>query len=491
MVAAVVVARELPLRVDRAAELARPEDERVVEHAAAAEVGDERGLRLVDRLRLRAELAGQVAVLVPAAHVELDEAHVPLGEPPREQAVRGERAGLVDIGAVHLEGRRVLVAEVGELGHRHLHAVGHLVLRDARLHLGVEASGELLLVQAADEVEHLAAVLARDAVRIAQVEHRVAARAQAAALVLARKESASPEARAERLHVADALRDHHHEARQVVVHASEAVAHPRAEARAAGLLGAGLEEGDARLVVDRRGVHRADEAHVLRDAAGVGQEFRQPEAVLVVLEAVEAELRRRDGEARLPARHRREALAVPDRVGQVLVEVLGEARLVVVEVELARRALHVHVDDALRLRGEVRRGRGGTARREPGVRGQAVGAEDRRRRVRARTHELGERRATEARAERAGDLPEEAAARQVEEVLLEAVGGRGGDPVVRHGGAPAWAAWPRQSLTMVASLERTAFATSVQAASSAGSSEGSAGDAPTAISWRASSGAPW
>ena len=50
------------------------------------------------------------------------------------------------------------------------------------------------------------------------------------------------------------LRDHHDERRQVLVLAAEAVAEPRAQARPAGLLVAGLDEGDRRVVVDRLGV---------------------------------------------------------------------------------------------------------------------------------------------------------------------------------------------------------------------------------------------
>ena len=85
------------------------------------------------------------------------------------------------------------------------------MLSDARAHLGVEALLELLFVEFTHEVEHASTILSSHAVGIAQVEHGIAARAQTATLVLAGKESASPEARAERLHVADALRDHHDE----------------------------------------------------------------------------------------------------------------------------------------------------------------------------------------------------------------------------------------------------------------------------------------
>ncbi len=46
---------------------------------------------------------GQVAVLVPAAVIELDEAHAALGQAPRQQAVGGEGAGLAGLRAVQLE----------------------------------------------------------------------------------------------------------------------------------------------------------------------------------------------------------------------------------------------------------------------------------------------------------------------------------------------------------------------------------------------------
>ena len=417
VVAAVVVARELALAVDGAAELAGPEHQRVVEQAALLEVGDERRLRAVHRGGLLRDLAGEVPVLVPAAHVELDEPHVALGQAARQQAVGGEAAGLVDVGAVHLERGGALGAEVGEFRHRHLHAVRHLVLRDAGARLGVQALGELLLVEAGHQVEHAAPVLAGDAVGIAQVEHRVAAGAEAAALVLARQEAASPEACAQCLHVAGALRDHHHEGRQVGVHAAEAVAHPAAEAGAAGLLGAGLEEGDAGLVVDGLRVHRMHEAEVLRHAAGVRDELGQHDAVLVVGVAVEAELAGRHREAALAARHGGDALAVADGIRQVLVEARQELRLVVVEVELAGRALHVEVDDALGLGREV-----GAGKRRGSRAGHCLSCALRRG---ASAKETGKRRGTEPRADGGRRHPEEPPTRHVEEVLLERVGVRG------------------------------------------------------------------
>ena len=145
--------------------------------------------------------------------------------------------------------------------------------------------------------------------RVREVEHRVADRAELHALVLGRQEAAAPEpvvrAAGRRL---PALRDQHDERRQVLVLAAQAVAEPGADARPAGELGAGLEEGDGRVVVDRLGVHRLDEAEVVGDLRGVRQQLADPRARLAVLG--ELEERRRDRES-APARRSCRSAAGP------------------------------------------------------------------------------------------------------------------------------------------------------------------------------------
>ena len=105
MVAAVVGRGELALRVDRPAELAAPDDQRVVEQAALLQVLDQGGRGLVGVVALAADLLGQVAVLVPAHVIELDESHAALGQPAGQQAIGGVAAGLVHVGAVQVEDR--------------------------------------------------------------------------------------------------------------------------------------------------------------------------------------------------------------------------------------------------------------------------------------------------------------------------------------------------------------------------------------------------
>src|SRR5262249_38755368 len=83
MVVAPVIRRcQLALAVDRAAKFPAPNDERVVEQAALLEVLDERRGRLIHVETLAANLARQVAVLVPATVHELDEADAALDHAP-------------------------------------------------------------------------------------------------------------------------------------------------------------------------------------------------------------------------------------------------------------------------------------------------------------------------------------------------------------------------------------------------------------------------
>ena len=87
---------------------------------------------------LNADCPGEIAVLVPALMIELDEADAALGQPPCEQAVGGESARPGHVGSVKVQDMLGFSREVRNLGHARLHAVGHLILRHARFDLRVE-----------------------------------------------------------------------------------------------------------------------------------------------------------------------------------------------------------------------------------------------------------------------------------------------------------------------------------------------------------------
>ena len=83
------------LRVGRAAELAAPDHERVVQHAAGLQVLDEGVAGAVDVATLQRQIAGQVAVVVPAAVEDLHEADVAFDHAPGQQAAGREGPGLL------------------------------------------------------------------------------------------------------------------------------------------------------------------------------------------------------------------------------------------------------------------------------------------------------------------------------------------------------------------------------------------------------------
>ena len=117
----------------------------------------------------------------------------------------------------------------------------------------------------------------------------------------------------------------------------------------------GLEERDRRVVIDRLGVHRLDEAELVGDLRRVRQQLADPGAGLAVLR--ELEHRRRDRETGLRRGHAGEPLAHADRVGQLGAAQLRQLRLVVEQIHLRRRAGLEQIDHALRLGREVRQTR--------------------------------------------------------------------------------------------------------------------------------------
>src|SRR5439155_25305490 len=94
VVAPVVLLRQAALRVDRPAELAAPDDQRVVEHPALLEVLEEPGAGLVHVLALRRHPAPEVAVMVPLVVVNLHEPDPALDEAARHEHRVGEAARL-------------------------------------------------------------------------------------------------------------------------------------------------------------------------------------------------------------------------------------------------------------------------------------------------------------------------------------------------------------------------------------------------------------
>ena len=383
VIASVFFAIGSALRVRGAAELAAPDDKRVVEHAALLQVLDQGSRGLVDVAGHLGQLVLQAAVVVPVAVIELDEAHAFLGESAGEEGIAGERARSIHVRSVAFHDRLAFAGEVHELRDAGLHTVGHLGLADAGRDLRVAGGGEVEAIQFVGSLKQGLALISGEAFGVAKVEHRFTGSAELDALVGAGQETAAPESGKQAL--AGALfvgRDEHDERRQVIVHAAEAVVGPCAHARATRQLTAGLEEGDRRVVVDGLGVHRAHDADLVSDAADVGQQFADLGAGLAV--TGEFESARLAGEAGLRGHHARDALAAADGVGQVFVELPFELGLGIQQVEVRRSAGLKEADDALGLGSEVRqagqsvdvRVGGGAGRSAPAEQmGEGAGAE--------------------------------------------------------------------------------------------------------------------
>ena len=229
---------------------------------------------------------------------KLDETHAALGQPPGQQTIGGEGARLARVGTVQRR-RRASAPSTGPSTPARSSASGRpFVLRDARADLRVAGLFHAASGSAAPRSSrNRRRVAASTPGGLDKEQHRVAGRAKLDALVSATAESRCPrggrraaDRRGCRCPATPARRTP-----AVAVLAAQAVGQPGAHARPARQLGAGLEEGDGRVVVDRLGVHRLDEAQIVGHAGGVRQQFADPGAALAV--PGEAKLARGDRES--------------------------------------------------------------------------------------------------------------------------------------------------------------------------------------------------
>ena len=83
MVATIIRWRQAALRVDRAAEFASPDDQRIVQHAAPLEIFEQRIAGLIDVLTLAGHPSVDVAMVVPVVVIDLNKTHAPFGHSSR------------------------------------------------------------------------------------------------------------------------------------------------------------------------------------------------------------------------------------------------------------------------------------------------------------------------------------------------------------------------------------------------------------------------
>ena len=350
MIATVDFACQLALTIGCPSELTTPDNQGIVEQAPLFEIFDQRSRWLVGVATLTGKLVVQVSMLVPTHVEQLDEPDVALGETTGEQAVVGISASLVNVLTIHIEDMLWLIGKVSQLRNRGLHSIRHFVLLNPGIDLRVAKLLEFLLVQFRQVVQHAASSRGIEAGRVVQVEHRIADAHEFHAGVLRREKAAAPQSVIERLTIrtTGSARNEGHKTREIVVGAAESVGKPRADARAPRELMAGLEKGDRRVVIDRLGVHRADQGDVVRDAGDIRQQLA--EFHLRVAVSGELVTRSRERESLLILRHPSDSLSHREMIAHVFPEVFLQLRLVIEEVLLRRRTALEHVDDPLRFR---------------------------------------------------------------------------------------------------------------------------------------------
>ena len=317
-------------------------------------IAQECGGGLIGVATLHADLFGRVAVGVPAAVIELNEPHPTLGQTPGEQAVVGVPAGSGDVGAVHLADVLRLALHVDQVRHTHLHAESEFVLRDAggdgRI---VEAAG-LFAVELVQRIEHATTLGACDAGGVVQVQNRIALPAEFHALKTARQKTRAPQAIIQWLtSLGAAIGGHGHERRQVGVFATKPVAHPRAQARAAGDDGAGLEQSRSGIMIDGLGVHALDHAQVIDELGHMLLRLTHPRAGLAMPRKVQGA--RRAGKRFLPGRHRGFPFGRVNGLGHFLAMPRGKVRLIIEQIHLGRAARLKEIDHTLHLGCKMRK----------------------------------------------------------------------------------------------------------------------------------------
>src|SRR4051794_12621608 len=103
VIAAVVGGCQMTLAINSAPEFPAPDHQRVIEQPALFEIGNESSRGLIGAFALQRQVTRKVVVLIPAAMVELDEAHATLGETPCHQAIGCVCTGFARILAIQSE----------------------------------------------------------------------------------------------------------------------------------------------------------------------------------------------------------------------------------------------------------------------------------------------------------------------------------------------------------------------------------------------------
>ena len=262
----IVLAAILALDHGSAAEFAAANHQRGIEQAGLLQVGQQCGHGLIYDLSVGLVIFPEVAMRIPTilfVHViDLDKTHPPFHQPPREQALAGILRGIFVrmIQPVTAADGFGLPFQVAHFKGGRLHPPAKFIAGDAGIERGVTgAAGAVMQIQLSEHIERL--TLARGKLlRRQQVSDGRPGIAQPGALegrgqkAIAVIRGASERAGFKQEHVGG----------EVTVFRSQPISHPRAEAgfTPGGFAGVELDAGGA--VIVAVGLHRVDQAEVVR-----------------------------------------------------------------------------------------------------------------------------------------------------------------------------------------------------------------------------------
>src|SRR5436190_9558218 len=106
MIAPIVVIGQPALTIDRSAELATPDNKRVIEQTALLQIGNKRGRSLINFLAAFWKILLQSTMMVPIAMEQLHSSNTAFNQPARKQCIGGKSSGFARIFTIKIEGTR-------------------------------------------------------------------------------------------------------------------------------------------------------------------------------------------------------------------------------------------------------------------------------------------------------------------------------------------------------------------------------------------------
>src|SRR5258705_4335889 len=213
----------------RSPKLATPNNQSIIEQAALTEFENQRCNRFVHCRALLREAIANVfgvasAVKIPTPIEQLNESHVFLDQPPREQAIIGE-TGFSGLRAVALDDLFRLARNVHAFRDRNLHTVSEFILRNTRRGFRMAEVVFLRFVQIAQDIKRAPAHLAVHSRRIRNIQYRIAFGTALHALENGREKSTAP--RAGYGAPLNTTGNTNHKNRQIFVFGSQPLSKPR------------------------------------------------------------------------------------------------------------------------------------------------------------------------------------------------------------------------------------------------------------------------